>query len=87
MLNRGEAINYDLNLDWSGYDSHNFSMTMCNQVLEHVFNPHLAFKNLCQQTATNGYIYASIPTLNCIHGEPDFFSSGFHPRFFRASCK
>jgi hypothetical protein len=81
VLNRGEEINYDLNLDWSGYTSHNFSMTMCNQVLEHVFNPHLAFKNLCQQTAPSGYIYVSIPTLNCIHGEPDFYSSGFHPRF------
>jgi hypothetical protein len=81
VLNRGEEGNYDLNLDWSGYDSHNFSMTMCNQVLEHVFNPHLAFKNLYNQTAPSGYIYVSIPTLNCIHGEPDFFSSGFHPRF------
>ena len=58
-----------------------FSMTMCNQVLEHIFNPQLAFKNLCQQTAPSGYIYVSIPTLNCIHGEPDFFSSGFYPRF------
>lgn len=81
VLNRGEKVNYDLSLDWSSWVSHNFSMTICNQVLEHVFDPHLAFKNLYHQTAPNGHIYISIPTLNCIHGEPDFFSSGFHPRF------
>jgi len=73
---------YDLDLDWSKNSiKENFSFTICNQVLEHVFNPQMAFKNLCHMTAPNGYLYVSIPTINCIHGEPYFYSSGFHPRF------
>lgn len=73
---------YDLDQDWSKNSVEgNFTFTMCNQVLEHVFNPQMAFKNLCHITAPNGYLYISIPTINCIHGEPHFYSSGFHPRF------
>src|SRR5262249_28665059 len=33
------------------------------------------------QTRPGGYIYISIPTINRIHGEPHFYSSGYHPRF------
>jgi len=85
ILNReSTGENYDLNIDWSSYKSQNFSMTICNQVLEHVANPHLAFKNLCHQTAPKGYLYVSIPSLNRIHGEPDFYSAGFHPRFLES---
>jgi hypothetical protein len=72
---------FDLDKSWLGLPSPNYSMTICNQVLEHVFNPHVAFANLVHQTAAGGAIYVSIPTINCIHGEPYFYSSGFHPRF------
>jgi SAM-dependent methyltransferase len=72
---------YDLDLNWNCFPSENFSLTLCNQVLEHVFNPHQAIKNLIHHTKSQGYIYITIPTVNCIHGEPHFFSSGFHPRF------
>jgi SAM-dependent methyltransferase len=72
---------YDLDKDWTQQPSEEFSFTMCNQVLEHVFNPHQAFKNLVHHTKVDGYIYITIPTVNCIHGEPHFYSSGFHPRF------
>ena len=35
VLNRESSEeNYDLNLDWSNYRKHNFSLTICNQVLE-----------------------------------------------------
>ena len=63
--------------------SFDFSLTICNQVLEHVFNPHLAFSNLCHATKKGGYIWVSLPTVNCIHGQPQFFSSGYHPRFLQ----
>jgi SAM-dependent methyltransferase len=72
---------FDLDKPWFERPSQNFSMTLCNQVLEHVFNPHLAFKNLIHATRPEGYIYVTIPTINCIHGEPHFYSSGYHPRF------
>jgi SAM-dependent methyltransferase len=72
---------FDLDKPLFELPSYNFSMTLCNQVLEHVFNPHVAFKNLIHHTRPDGYIYITIPTINCIHGEPHFYSSGFHPRF------
>ncbi len=71
----------DLDLSWCDRPPQNFSMTICNQVLEHVFNAHVAFRNLVHHTAPGGYLYVTIPTINCIHGEPHFYSSGFHPRF------
>jgi SAM-dependent methyltransferase len=72
---------YDLDRSWLAQPSQGFSFTLCNQTLEHVFNPHCAVKNLIHHTAPGGHIYVSIPTVNCIHGEPYFFSSGFHPRY------
>ena len=60
---------------------------ICNQVLEHVFNPHLAFKNMLHHLKKDGYIYVSLPTINCIHGEPYFYSSGFYPRFLERITK
>lgn len=77
---------FDLMEDWSLTHpdlKNKFTFTMCNQVLEHVPNPHLAFNNLVFCTQPGGTIYVSIPTINAIHGEPYFFSSGFHPRFLQ----
>lgn len=70
----------NLDRDWGKRPSENFSFTMCNQFLEHVFIPHQAFKNLMHHTNSGGYIYITIPAVNCIHAEPHFYSSGFHPR-------
>lgn len=81
VLNFTSDDAYDLDKDWSGYPSDSFSFTLCNQVFEHVFNPHVALRNLSHLTSVGGYIYVNIPTLNCIHDEPYFYSSGFHPRF------
>lgn len=72
---------YNLDQSWLNDPPQKFSLTLCNQVLEHVFNPHLAFRNLIHHTAVGGHLYVTIPTINCIHGEPDFYSSGYHPRF------
>lgn len=81
ILNFDTDRSFDLDKSWAGSEPLNFSATLCNQVLEHVFNPHVAFKNLIHHTRPNGHIYVTIPTINCIHGEPYFYSSGFHPRF------
>jgi hypothetical protein len=72
---------YDLDVDWSTQAPRDFSFTLCNQVLEHVFDPHLAFRNVLHHTRRGGLVFISIPTINCIHGEPHFYSSGFHPRW------
>ena len=81
ILNYEGEISYDLDKSWLEEPSMNFSFTLNNQVLEHVFNPQTAFKNIVHHTAPGGYIWISIPVINCIHGEPYFYSSGFHPRF------
>jgi hypothetical protein len=72
---------YNLDTDWSTQAPRNFGFTMCNQVLEHVFDPHRALRNVVHHTRPGGLIFISIPTINCIHGEPYFYSSGFHPRW------
>ena len=83
-----EADNkYDLDKDWRNQPSEGFSFVLCNQVLEHVFNPHAAIKNLIHHTMPGGLIYITIPTINCIHGEPHFYSSGFHPRYLERIAK
>ena len=75
------------NLDTLWEEDERFDLVLCNQVLEHIFNPHIAFSSLKNITKKGGYIWVSIPTVNCIHGEPDFYSSGFHPRFFSRIAK
>jgi hypothetical protein len=83
LLNFEADTRFDLDVDWSAQPSRNFSFTLCNQVLEHVFHPHQAFRNLVHHTRPRGLIFVSLPTINCVHGEPHFYSSGFHPRFLR----
>lgn len=76
---------YNLDDDWSSDDRYEnikkFDLTLCSQVLEHIYSPFQALKNLSYITQVNGYIWVSIPTINCIHGEPYFYSSGYHPRY------
>jgi 2-polyprenyl-3-methyl-5-hydroxy-6-metoxy-1,4-benzoquinol methylase len=72
---------YDLDKPWNSYSLNKYDLTICNQVLEHVFNPHQAFENLFDITNNNGYIWISVPIINSVHGEPFFYSSGYHPRF------
>lgn len=80
---------YDLTNNWSSENYFNinakgrFDLVMCNQVLEHVPDPIMAFKNLNFLTKQGGYIWVSIPVINRIHNEPNFYSSGYHPRYLQ----
>lgn len=83
---RTEFLSYpefDLDDDWSEIPSRRkqFDFVLCNQVLEHIYSPCKALENLSGLVRPGGLIYLSLPTLNRIHGEPYFFSSGYHPRF------
>ena len=51
---------FNLDQPWFDLPSQNFSLTFCNQILEHVFNPHLAFRNLIHHTIPGGHIYVTI---------------------------
>jgi len=63
--------------------SENFEFVMCNQVLEHVPDPITAFENIFSLTKKGGYIWISVPVINRIHDEPNFYSSGYHPRYLK----
>jgi hypothetical protein len=81
FLNFADTPTYDLDTCWKNQVSLNHDLTICNQVFEHIFNPHLGFSNLVHHTKPGGFIWISIPTINCIHSDPYFFSAGYHPRF------
>ncbi|PRY98651.1 hypothetical protein BCM14_1484 [Jezberella montanilacus] len=81
LLNFEESDAFDLDRSWADQEPRNFSFSLCNQVLEHIFSPHTALKNITHHTRSGGYIFISIPTINCIHSDPYFYSSGYHPRF------
>ena len=80
---------YDLTDDWTDEGFKNkkslmdFDFVMCNQVLEHVPDPVRSFHNILSMVKSGGYIWISIPVINRIHDEPNFYSSGYHPRFLR----
>jgi hypothetical protein len=77
---------WNLDEDWSklnNYKNDKYDLVFCNQVLEHVYSPLQALKNLSYIARSGGYIWVSVPVINCIHGEPFFFSSGYHPRYLK----
>jgi len=80
---------YDLTDDWMNENFHDkksimsFDFVMCNQVLEHVPDPVKSFRNIASMAKPGAYIWISIPVINRIHDEPNFYSSGYHPRFLR----
>jgi hypothetical protein len=80
FLNFENNKKYDLDKEWR-HKKKKFSFIICNQVLEHIFNPITGFKNILYHAIKGAYIWITIPVINCIHGEPHFFSSGYHPRF------
>lgn len=77
----------DLDVSWDGQqvakitrDGY-FDVAVCNQVLEHVFSPEVALRNVQEILKPEGLLYLSVPVVNCIHGEPHYFSAGYHPRY------
>ena len=87
LLNYNFSTNlYNLDEDWSKLNdckNDKYNLVLCNQVLEHIYSPLQALKNLSYITRPGGYIWVSVPVVNCIHGEPFFYSSGYHPRYLR----
>ena len=76
---------WDLSNEWDISQRHD--LVICNQVLEHVFNPFQAVKNLKALCETGGYIWITVPGVNMIHSDPHFYFSGFHPRFMAEMAK
>lgn len=81
---KASSDSYNLDNDWSKMHQDvkdKYNLVICSQVFEHIFSPLAGIKNLSYITQNGGYIWISIPTINCIHGEPFFYSSGYHPRY------
>jgi len=74
---------WDLDKSWKDFEVPQCDLVICNQVFEHIFNPHQAIKNIIQLVKKGGYIFISVPSINCIHGEPHYYSSGYHPRYLQ----
>lgn len=80
---------YDLTINWESGNlikndfKASFDLVLCNQVLEHVPDPIRAFKNLLLLAKPGGFIWVSVPVINRIHDEPNFYSSGYHPRYLK----
>lgn len=88
LLNYNAKNNtYNLDHDWQDARAetailpNSYDLVLCNQVLEHIFSPIQGIKNCSLVTKPGGYIFISVPTIDCVHGEPHFYSSGYHPRF------
>lgn len=78
VLSYDDDARFDLGRDWN--DTYGaFDFVLCNQVLEHVFDPLRAMRNLARITKPGGAVYVSIPTINKVHGLPDFYSAGYYP--------
>ena len=50
-----------------------FDLVIFSQVLEHLYDPFLAMKNIYEITAPGGYVFTSVPTLNIPHFTPFHF--------------
>ena len=79
---------WDLTMDWTGeayadyWSSYDF--VFCEQVLEHVSDPALAFRNLVAILSPGGMLHVSVPGVNGVHGDPFYFYSGFHKRLLKS---
>ena len=79
---------WDLTKDWTGeaycdYRSR-YDFVLCEQVLEHVSDPALAFRNLVAILSPGGLLHVSVPGVNGVHGDPFYFYSGFHKRLLKS---
>jgi hypothetical protein len=64
-----------------------YDFVFCNQVFEHIYSPIQGINNIKYILKKFGYIWISLPTINCIHGNPHFYTSGYHPRYLKRLCE
>ena len=58
-----------------------FDLVICNQVLEHLYNPNRAFANLERLVVPGGLLWITCPANNYRHGSPEFYSAGYSWEF------
>ncbi|MFL5908064.1 MAG: methyltransferase domain-containing protein [Solirubrobacterales bacterium] len=76
----------DYELDPDRFDMHaldphrrDYDFVLFSQTLEHLWSPPMALRSLFDVTADGGYVWTSVPTVNCQHVLPYNFTTGFTP--------
>lgn len=64
-------------------DDSEFDYVLCTEVLEHVYNPIDAIKELTRICKTGGKIIITTPFTSGLHQEPYHYYSGFSPHFYK----
>ena len=59
----------------------NFDLLLCTNVLEHVYEHQNFAKNLKSLAGESGYVWLSVPFSDMYHGAPEFYSSGYDPKY------
>lgn len=86
---RGEDENSNIVHDFYGdilnlpIENESFDYVLCTEVLEHVFNPIEAIKELARICKTGGKIIITTPFTSGLHQEPYHYYSGFSPHFYK----
>lgn len=84
LLSYEENSIFNLDFDWNtlNYSSYlnKYDIVLCNHVLEHVPNIKRAYYNLHLLLKHNGLLYISVPGINNIHSDPQYYYAGFHFR-------
>lgn len=76
-FNYEDDIKYDLH--YLELEKKDFDFIMLTQVIEHLYNPILALKNIYNHLKIGGIIYASVPVNNIPHSTPFHFYTGVTP--------
>ncbi len=86
FLNYKNITNYNFLDDTINYDLHNlnlnkkdFDFFMCNQTLEHVYDPCLCIRNINNHLKIGGFLYVNVPSINMAHDTPHHHYVGFTP--------
>ena len=92
---RGEMdkTDYENRHDYNGdilnlpIEDESFDYVLCTEVLEHVFNPIEAIKELTRICKKGGKIIITTPFTSGSHQNPYHFYSGFSPEFYQEIAK
>ena len=82
-FNDCENLEYGLT---EGYDLHtlntpnkDYDFAMCNQTIEHLYDPIRCLKNIYDHLKVGGMFYANVPVNNIPHSTPYHFYTGITP--------
>lgn len=60
-------------------ETNDFDFVMCNQTLEHVYDPCLVMRNIHKHLKKDGLFYCNVPSFNMAHDTPHHHYIGFTP--------